>query len=726
MQLNTRQNNVKQNGNIGIESEFSIAVNPKMFKVLSDTMYQNKIGSMIRELSCNAGDAHIQAGTPTLPFLIHLPNAIEPWFSVRDTGLGLSDADVRVLYTTYGESTKDQSNDVTGAFGLGSKTPFAYTDQFTIVSIYDGMKRTYVAMMNDIGLPVLNMKDERATKEHAGLEVTVAVNSNDFETFRTEVVTQLMFFPIKPKLINNLTEIEFTDLYTDAIKFRNDDLVMYSCSHTDPIKNIWVVQGGVGYPLALNRLDGIDDNTSQFAKAIERENGFLTFNIGDISVTANREGISYEPETIKKIIKKISDLSTTICEDAITEIKAAKYSWDRAKIYNDQISVIQKAIVVSLGNTFETLFKGTHKTRSSHSLAINVDRITALDLRLVKMEKHTFHRRDYTQGWRLDRKVITADNENHYGSNSLIPYEDTVILIRDTNKQPVKRLKKYGEENNFPTIIVIEPEMGGLVDATVNQIANLLGISPKKIGMLSDLPMPPTVAGQPTGKRAKGYIYGSIANLTISTSSSRDWIPSYDDIDDMDETIYIEMHNHTIKYSEAIDRVLALAKDGNIDTPIMAVNGQTYKRVVDGKIGVDNMITPEQALLPIQDSIDAVVEDYKRFIRMGSFIGKVKGGSIWRIMEKADTKSPTTSAIFAKIATLDAKVKVMETKLNGLQSVMAKVTNTNDERVKGCAAGEKLEKKLMKQYPMLQYIGYYTDDDEIADASNYIKMIDGA
>jgi len=724
MQLNTRQNNVKQNGNIGVESSFSIAVNPKMFKVLSDTMYQNKIGSMIRELGCNAADAHIQAGTPTLPFTIHLPNPIEPWFSVKDGGIGLSDGDVRTLYTTYGESTKDQTNDVTGAFGLGSKTPFAYTDQFTIVSIYNGMKRTYVAMMNNIGLPVLNMKDERATKEHAGLEVTVAVNNDDFETFRTEVITQLMFFVIKPKLINNLNEIEFKDLYTDDIKFRNDDLVMYSGTHTDPIKNIWVVQGGVGYPLALNRLDGIDDITSEFAKSVERQNGFITFPIGEISVTANREGISYEPETIKSIINKFSELSTNICKDAIAEIKVEKYVWDRARIYNNQIRVIQRAIISSLGAKFETLFKGTHTVRNS-DLSMNIDDLMSMDLKMISMEKHTFHRRDYTKGWRMERKELTADTMTYYGSNSLIPQEDMLILIRDTNKQPVIRLKKYAEENYFPTIIVVEPQLGGIVIETVDKIASCLHVSPRMIGLLSDLPLPPVQQnGQPAGKRAKGYIYGGASICNISCS--REWTPTYDDIDDMDETIYIEMHNHYIKSSDSIGKVISLFKDGTITTPIMAVNGQTYKRIADGKIGTTNMITPEQAMIPIQGSIDALVGDYRRFVRLNTFVTTVQGTTIWNLIQKADKVSAATSNIFLKIEAAAAKVKLLETRLTGLQIVLAKVTDTSIETEKGRDAGEKLQNLMAKKYPMLRYVGYYADDEDIANVNNYIKMIDGA
>lgn len=126
MKLETTNEAVQTSGGSNSNS-FSIAMNGKAFKVLSDTLYKNKIGSIVRELSCNAYDAHIVVGKKDIPFSIHLPDAFEPWFSVQDSGPGLSPEDIKTVFTVYFESTKDQSNDSIGAFGLGAKTPFSYT-----------------------------------------------------------------------------------------------------------------------------------------------------------------------------------------------------------------------------------------------------------------------------------------------------------------------------------------------------------------------------------------------------------------------------------------------------------------------------------------------------------------------------------------------------------------------------------------------------------------------
>jgi HSP90 family molecular chaperone len=126
------------------ESGFTIAQTSKMFKILSDSLYSDKVMAVIRELSTNAYDSHIASGNKN-PFKVILPSAAKPNFVVRDYGTGLSQRDMESLYTTYGASNKNDSNDFVGCLGLGSKSPFAYTKSFTTSSYFNGQKYTYVA-----------------------------------------------------------------------------------------------------------------------------------------------------------------------------------------------------------------------------------------------------------------------------------------------------------------------------------------------------------------------------------------------------------------------------------------------------------------------------------------------------------------------------------------------------------------------------------------------------
>ena len=107
-----QERDIERSGNF-VESTFKIKANGKAFKILSDGLYSDKIKAIIRELSCNAYDSHIEAGTDK-PFDVHLPTRFDPTFYIRDYGTGLSKEDVEAIYTTYFESTKTNTNDAIG------------------------------------------------------------------------------------------------------------------------------------------------------------------------------------------------------------------------------------------------------------------------------------------------------------------------------------------------------------------------------------------------------------------------------------------------------------------------------------------------------------------------------------------------------------------------------------------------------------------------------------
>ena len=126
-------------GLTGEKAYFTIKPNGKAFRTLIDGLYSNKVQVVIRELCANAPDSHIDAGQ-VKPFKVSIPTALDAVFRVRDFGTGLTHEQVMKLYTTIFESTKEETNEQTGQLGLGSKSPFAYTDSFQ-VTVWDGAEK---------------------------------------------------------------------------------------------------------------------------------------------------------------------------------------------------------------------------------------------------------------------------------------------------------------------------------------------------------------------------------------------------------------------------------------------------------------------------------------------------------------------------------------------------------------------------------------------------------
>jgi hypothetical protein len=106
---------------------YRIVQSKAAFETLSSRLYSDKIRAVIRELSCNAWDAHQDADKGDVPFEVHLPTDFEPYFEIKDFGTGMTHRDIVDLFASYFGTNKSESDKFIGALGLGSKSPFCLT-----------------------------------------------------------------------------------------------------------------------------------------------------------------------------------------------------------------------------------------------------------------------------------------------------------------------------------------------------------------------------------------------------------------------------------------------------------------------------------------------------------------------------------------------------------------------------------------------------------------------
>lgn len=301
-----------------VVSAFSIKTTAKAFKILSDGLYKNKILAFVRELSRNAYDAQIAAGRKNIPFEIHLPSIIEPFFHVKDFGTGLSHENVIHLYTTYFESTKTESNDFVGALGLGSKSPFSYVTKFTVKSRFDGVESTYSCFLSEQGVPSIIKMGEGKYTGHPGLEVVVPIEKNDFANVKAAVQQDLTFWEgTLPTIIGDSQFVvnQPKKLITGKGWYTTSDRVQH--------RGLTVaVQGNVGYPVSIDILRGKTQNDTESAalNIIRKINPVITFEIGKLDVTASREELSYDEPTIRNIIERISQVIVEFTEKFKSEL----------------------------------------------------------------------------------------------------------------------------------------------------------------------------------------------------------------------------------------------------------------------------------------------------------------------------------------------------------------------------------------------------------------------
>ena len=317
--INTVQNEAIMS-NVGEIGEFRIRNSAKAFNILSSGLYANKIRAIVRELSTNAVDSHVAAGKSETPFDVHLPNQLEPWFSIRDYGTGLSHEQVINIYTTYFESTKTASNEFVGCLGLGSKSPFAYTDNFTVTAIKDGRKGIYTAFINEHGVPSIALMMEESTDEPSGVEVKFSVNDRwDFDKFRQEARNVYKWFKHRP-VVSGSAEFKFADP-----EYSTKDIVP-GVHYTSDHQASYAVMGNIAYPIEI---PDADKSLGELRKLLNC-GLVMEFAIGELDFQASREGLSYIPQTVAAIKAKLEAVNAQLAVHIAEEANKIENLWSRA------------------------------------------------------------------------------------------------------------------------------------------------------------------------------------------------------------------------------------------------------------------------------------------------------------------------------------------------------------------------------------------------------------
>jgi hypothetical protein len=312
----SKEVNTLERGGVGAETTFRIQANARAFSILSSNLYTDKIKAVIRELSCNALDSHVAAGKQNTPFDVHLPSSLEPWFSVTDYGLGLSHEQVMDLYTTYFSSTKTNSNDYVGALGLGSKSPFAYTSGFDVVSTYNGVQNSYAMFINEQGEPSVARLGTQNVTAPNGVMVKLPVKSEDFTSFRRSAEDVFTWFAHKP-VVTGSRDFRFQEV---APTRQGKGWCFFE---TERYYGSGAVarMGSVAYPIKRDQVN------SKFERLLAH-NLVVEFGIGELDVAASREELSYDPTTIAVLERRLEAVLGEIQSQVGGEFAKCSTLWE--------------------------------------------------------------------------------------------------------------------------------------------------------------------------------------------------------------------------------------------------------------------------------------------------------------------------------------------------------------------------------------------------------------
>lgn len=298
--------------NITNIQDFHIEEPHKVILTILDNAYSNPVEAMVREICQNASEVDEN-------FRVHLPTDLEPWFSVIDNGTGMSPEDCYRYASGVGASTKDDNNDKVGGFGIGMKVPFTVSDQYLVISRWNGVEYTFNAFKDEHGLPRFVQTSQRDTDRHNGLEVQVPIESGQFSTTKRALLKMLEYFKDKPA---TNTEVEWpsTEYSVEGTNYGmvsrrgGDNENRWNYNHGSRI-----IMGNLWYALDGNEISESYNDNYQWLTECGID---LFMPIGSVSLPLSREAILYTPATIKLIREKLDVVALELTTKLQAEVDA--------------------------------------------------------------------------------------------------------------------------------------------------------------------------------------------------------------------------------------------------------------------------------------------------------------------------------------------------------------------------------------------------------------------
>lgn len=367
----------------------------KIINIVENDIYSDKILAVIREYSCNAYDANVESGKRETPIVVTLPSRLNSEFKVRDHGNGLTEAEIHEIYTSYGESTKEDSDDYIGQLGIGSKSGFAYGENFVVTSWKNGVKTIYNAVKGNNERQMVKLYS-LPSDEPSGIEVTIPVKNGDAELFKNKSIHFFKYWKVQPKLIG-VNQQDIDSAQTPVIlegkgwQVISSNLFNELFNKPDAI----AVMGNISYPIdwklvqdkLSTNLDSMTRNDkSHFMKLlpfIVNNHFVIHFKIGEIQMAPSREALQYTDHTVYGIVNRLLEISKELETVILNSFNNCTTLWE----YKSHLNSIFGGILYSSHNNYCNSEKNTINSMSKidvlYDLVKNKLRFNGIDITSV-------------------------------------------------------------------------------------------------------------------------------------------------------------------------------------------------------------------------------------------------------------------------------------------------------------------------------------------------------
>ena len=699
MKTVTKKNDVTRMG-IQKTTQCGMVVNAKAFEMLA-RQYSDPVKAIIQEIGANAADSHVRAGKENVPFSVKLPNSLDPHLRIRDYGIGMSKDVIYDVYINYMQSDKTDTNKETGCFGIGSKTPLAYADQFNITTYNDGVMTMYSLVKNEEGVPELNEFGDYETDEENGVEISFSVKEDDFDRFGRKAYEVYSFFNTRPTVRGN-GSYKYDEEKEVALEGENWKLYGgYGDAHA--------VMGNIAYIID----DGQFEYRSKYREFLYNDVR-LEIPLGDLNITPSREALEYTEHTMNGLKKAIDKVFEEIDEQIELQMSECK-SWWQAKMLAQKIDgkLYGMPDLPAL-----TSFKG-------------IDLKDSIKIPFRRTFNHSGSK-------------VKAENYDTNGNTSYQVYPSTKakVVIQDVDKGFDKKCRYFCGENDF-TIYLIREDVINATYATM-VMDGLEGLQEALrtcdeddvIYRVSELPEPPKV--ESVSNRVS---YGTRKKTTtvrefVAESSNRSYGHRYEskfwndaEVDikkGSTQSLYVRWHNYstTTRDHQGIDVEKLQRAFSELGVKVPTIYGLKDNQVKTACKQKNWMCLKEWALMALKAFLDQnegwkEALQYKNLSEDADWIGELSG-----LIEKYNISLQTAGSPMGELITGLKDKGISKFSTNILAIAREVCYNLDYERTDSHL--DSLIADVEREYPFLMtmfkrtYMGNFDEESMV----NLFEMVD--
>lgn len=265
-------------------------------QMFQNDIYSNKLKAAIRETVANAIDEHNKFNVERPVEISFVKESGANFLCIRDFAKGLDEENLREVFGGLFCSTKKLTNDSTGGFGIGAKSPICYSENFFVTSFFGGRKVSFM-FFRDKGktgssITKIAKYGDSPTHEPTGIEVRIPIKNID-EALCVNL-TKAMVENLSPKIgvVFHYEDSVFSPVEEDEWEFGGVKVCQKKSGEIKNVNNLFQVfirMGSINYPLPFDLVD-----------IYFKCDTFIEVPIGTFSMPPSRETLSDTTENLNK------------------------------------------------------------------------------------------------------------------------------------------------------------------------------------------------------------------------------------------------------------------------------------------------------------------------------------------------------------------------------------------------------------------------------------------